>query len=179
MRRICPSICIDDIFLINYLSLWKQDYRLLVFDIDHTLLPCGLRRLSVRARRKLRELHEMGFQIAFLTNTVVPWRQKRAREIAASAKIRSIVLVCCNGFHCKPRRWGFDEVCGVSGISPNKAVMIGDMLWRDIEGAQKAGYGCTILVRPHGPDNIFIRRCRRKELEIKNWLKEIGLLRSW
>lgn len=175
MKRICPSICIDDIFSIDYLFLWKQGFRLLVFDLDHTMLPCSKRRLTVKTRRKLRELHEIGFQIAFLTNTVVPWREKRARDIARSAKIKKVILVCCNGFHCKPRPWGFNEICRIAGILPDKAVMIGDMLWRDIEGAQKAGFGCAILVKPHGPDNIFIRRCRRKELEIKKWLEEIGL----
>jgi len=117
----------------------------------------------------------MGFQIAFLTNTVVSWRGKRAREIAESAKIKSLVLICCNGSHCKPKPWGFEEVCRLAGISADQAIMVGDIIQRGIKGAQKAGFGYTILVKPHGPDNIFIRRCRRKELEIKEWLEEIGL----
>lgn len=174
MKHIRPSYCVDTIFHIDYKSLWQEGIRLLVFDLDHTLLSTKSRRLSVQTRRKLRELKTMGFEIAFLSNTVVPWRQKRVREIVASAKIK-VVCVTCNYFHCKPNRWGFDEVCKLSGITAENAVMIGDMLLRDIFGAQQAGYRLTILVKPHGPDNIFLLRCRRQERKIKTWLAEIGL----
>lgn len=176
MRRICPSICVQDIFHIDYQSLWEQGFRVLVFDLDHTLLPCSKRRLTAKTRRKLRELHNMGFKIVFLTNTVISLREKRAREIAKSAKNKKVILVCCNGFHCKPRQWGFDEACLRAGVQAERAVMVGDMLWRDIEGAQHAGFGYTILVKPHGPDNIFTIRCRRNERVIKRWLAERGLI---
>jgi HAD superfamily phosphatase (TIGR01668 family) len=172
-----PSIHIRNIFEINGRKLWDMGFRVLVIDIDHTLVSTKSWRVSVKTRRKLKELQKMGFRIVFLTNTVVPWRQKRAREIAKSAKI-DVILVCCDFFHCKPSRWGFEEACRLAGVAAEKAVMIGDMLLRDIFGANKAGYGFTILVEPKGPDNLIIRRSRRKELEIKKWLAEIGLIRS-
>lgn len=176
MKKICPDLFVKDIFHIDYSSLWKQGFRLLVFDIDHTLLPCGPRRLTVDTKRKLRELQRMGFRIAFLTNTVVPWREKRAREIAESAKNKNVILVCCNFFRCKPSRWGFNEVCLRTGIRAESAVMVGDLLGRDIGGAQKADFGFTVLVQPKGRDNIWVSRSRKKELPTKKWLEEIGLI---
>jgi len=180
LRWIRPNVCVKDIFDIDFLKLWRDGFRALVFDIDHTLTSTKSWRVTVKTRRKLKELQKMGFKIVFLTNTVVPWRKKRARAITESAKIKNVILVCCNliPFHCKPRCWGFLRACRLAGVAVKKTVMVGDMLLYDILGAQNARYGYTILVEPRGPDNIFIFRSRKKEREIKEWLAEIGLLRS-
>lgn len=174
MRLIRPNVCVEDIFHVDYGSLWRRGFRLLVFDVDHTLLPYNSSKLSRKTRKKLQELRKMGFKIAFLTNTVFQWREKRAREIVDSAKM-PVILICCNFFGCKPSPWGFNEVCRIVGISAARSVMIGDMLLRDIFGALKANYGFTVLVKPHGPDNIFILRCRRQERKMKAKLAEMGI----
>lgn len=174
MKRIKPSTWVNDIFQIDYRSLWNDGYRLIVFDLDHTLLSIKSYRLSVKTRRRLRQIKKMGFQIAFLSNTGIPYRERRVREVVSSVKF-SVISVCCNYFRCKPRVWGFQKVCHLAGISAEKAVMVGDMLLRDIIGAQNAGYGYTILVEPYGPDHVFLLRCRRQERKIIEWLKEHGL----
>ena len=173
MRCIIPDLFADDIFHIDYELLFKQGFRLLVFDLDHTLISTESSHVSVKTRRLLFKLKKMGFEIAFLSNTVVFWREKRVANIVESTKI-NVFSVCCNGFHCKPNIWGYEEVCRLTGVESSEAVMIGDMLLRDIFGAIKAKYGFTVLVRPHGPDNIFILRCRIQEKKLLEWLIEIG-----
>jgi predicted HAD superfamily phosphohydrolase YqeG len=174
-EKICPNLLVEDISETKkYLQEWfDRGFRVFACDLEHTLLSPGEKRVVARFALILEEADRIGFVVAIITNTIVPIREKQVKQVVASLRI-VVICVCCNFLRCKPHRYGFDEVCRVAKVPPEKVVYVGDMLHRDMGGARKAGYGLTVMVRPHGRTNIWVLWSRWMERKFRRWLKEIG-----
>ena len=188
MKNMRPDMYVKDVSEIPLAKLKRQGFEIIVLDADHTLLSPKDCRVTNRIKRWFKKASKMGFKIGILSNTVVSLREERIEKIVASAEI-PIFSVCCNliEFRIKPFRirlhlrqlkpygYGFDRICQLAGVSASKAVMAGDTLYYDIWGGQKAGFGFTILVRPNGPNNLWVLWRRLKERKpIKRFIEQFG-----
>jgi putative hydrolase of the HAD superfamily len=94
------------------------------------------------SRDCLVELKKRGLKTAVLTNT--PWGSpagmwKREIERHGLDSLLDVILCCRDVGWRKPARQPFDEVARALGVLPGEALMVGDSIVWDVEGARAAG----------------------------------------
>ena len=137
------NLKLDSIYDLDPVSLKKMGMKGILFDIDNTLEEYATKEPGERSIAFIRRLGEYGFRIGILSNA----SHKRAeRFLNGFPKMYypEILMVSKAG---KPLKSGFLKLVHEMGIKPQEAVMVGDQLYTDIWGGNRAG--CyTVLVNP-------------------------------
>lgn len=67
----------------------------------------------------------------------------------------------------KPGRSTFDQFASITGVPPSQTAHVGDQIYKDVLGANKAGLAVSILVARHGTgDDWRVRYLQRPLLEV-------------
>ena len=154
-----PDAYAPDVFAIRYQKLWEMGYRALIFDIDNTLVPHGedsVPQIDLLFRR----LHEIGFETLLLTNN----DEARTRRFMQNIETE---YICDAG---KPDPGGFLRAADLLHCNAEEIVCIGDQMFVDTLGANRAGLD-NILVH-------FIRRPDEQHIGKKRYI-EFAVLRMW
>ena len=154
-----PDAYAPDVFAIQYKKLWKMGYRALIFDIDNTLVPHGADS-EPRVDRLFAHLHEIGFETLLLTNN----DEARTRRFMQNITAEYI----CDAE--KPAPDGFRRAVDLLHCDAKEIVCIGDQMFVDTLGANRAGLD-NILVH-------FIRRPDETRIGKKRYI-EFAVLRIW
>ena len=137
---------------IDYRGWYEKGKRALLFDIDNTLVPHGAP-ADEKAIALFKELHQIGFRTCLISNN----REPRVRSFADSVGARYLWKAG------KPSPRGYETACAMLQVTPEQTLFIGDQLFTDIWGANRAGID-TILVDPiHPKEEIQIVLKRRLE----------------
>ena len=111
---------------------------LLMADLDNTLIPYTMSLPTDELHAWRDSLADHGVTLFVTSNNRHPDRVInfcRALDVPYITRAR------------KPRREGFDRVLDIMGVTPDRAVMIGDQIFTDVLGAHRAGIR-AVLVRP-------------------------------
>ena len=138
LERFFPDAYVESAYKIDYVVLYKQGIRGLIYDIDNTLVEHGAD-ASKEAIALMKQLKEIGFHICFLSNNKEP-RVKRFNEPIQAPYLYK------GG---KPGRAGYEKAMQLLGTNRKTTVFIGDQLFTDIYGAKRTGIR-NILVKPIG-----------------------------
>ena len=97
----------------------------------------------------LRELHDAGYTLGCVTNTLADTATIRAmlRRHGIEDVMRSVVVSADEGWR-KPHRALFEKALRETGAAAHEAVFIGDSPWHDVAGAQAVGMR-TVLTRQY------------------------------
>ena len=127
-KQFYPDEWVDSAYEINYLALYEQGYRGLLFDIDNTLVPHGAP-ADERAVAFFESLRTMGFRSCFLSNNkkerVEPFNQAVKEQYIENAR--------------KPSRKNYIRAMELLKTDRTNTIFIGDQLFTDIYGAKRAG----------------------------------------
>lgn len=118
----------NSVYEIDFETLYSQGYRGLLFDIDNTLVGHG-DPADERAIELFQKLHEIGFKTCLISNNKEP----RVKPFADA--VESYYVYKAN----KPSGAGYEKGCEVMGVPKDQAIFIGDQLFTDIWGANRAG----------------------------------------
>ena len=146
-----PSLHCDSIYTIDIEHLKERGIRLLLLDLDNTLIPYGVKQPDERLCAWARQLEAQGITPFVLSNSRKPTR------VQEFAKALAVPFVRRAG---KPQRKGFLEALRRMDCTPSQACMVGDQIFTDILGANRSDI-FSILVTPIRQDTIFrkIRFC--------------------
>ncbi len=137
---------------IDYEAFYEKGYRAVLYDIDNTLVPHGAP-ADDAAIALFERLRAIGFKTCLVSNNQMP----RVRPFADQVQSRCIVNA-----H-KPAASGYLAACRLIGVPPAETLFVGDQLFTDICGANRAGI-YSILVQPiHPCEEIQIILKRRLE----------------
>lgn len=138
LRRFSPAESLDSLESIQLADLWDAGKRLILLDVDNTLLPWRSTDIPDSTLAWLAEGKRIGFQFCALSNTRNP---ARLQELCSRMGIESIR----DKFKPSPRMY----VLALErfGVSADGAVMVGDQLLTDVLGANRSGID-AIWVRP-------------------------------
>ena len=164
-ERFFPDRYVASTYVIDFEKLYEQGFRGLIFDIDNTLVPHDAPP-DERSIRLMQELRQKGFSIMTVSNNHEP----RVRSLAEKLEIGYI-----HDAH-KPAPRGYLAACSRMGLLPEETACIGDQLFTDVLGANRAGVR-SILVLPvdRSTDIPRIRLKRRLEAPIlKAYEKHYG-----
>ncbi|MBE6908661.1 MAG: HAD-IIIA family hydrolase [Ruminococcaceae bacterium] len=156
LKELYPYETAGSAFDVDYRWLYEQGFRGLIFDIDNTLVHHG-DDATPEVEALMRDLRDMGFQIAFVTDNDEERVLRFIRNIDA-------VYVCDAG---KPSRDGFLKAAELMGLDRGQIVCLGDQMFKDVLGANRAGMA-NVLVK-------FIRLDSEKRIGKKRYLEKAVL----
>ena len=137
----CPLIprhLAESIYSLTPALLKEQGIRLVLADLDNTLAPYEEALPSPALRRWKEELEGAGITLFVVSNS------RKSRRCPDFCEALGIPYVRHAG---KPSRKGFREALRQTGIPAENTLMVGDQIFTDIMGANRAGIA-TVLVRP-------------------------------
>ena len=168
--RFYPKKYVDSAYDIPYEAFYQRGIRGVIFDIDNTLVPHGAP-ADERAEALFERLRKAGFKTCLMSNN------KEPRVAPFAAAVHSDYLYKAG----KPGLAGYRKAMEMMGTRTETTLFVGDQLFTDVYGANRAGI-YAILVKPiHPKEEIqivlkrrlervvlwFYRRSRRKEEENK------------
>lgn len=128
----------DSIYALTGESLERAGIRYLLADLDNTLCPYSAAQPDQPLRSWLTDLKAHGVTLFLLSNS------RKPRRPAQFAKALGIDYL---GHAGKPKTVGFQQALARLGADPDACAMVGDQVFTDILGANRAGVR-SILVRP-------------------------------
>lgn len=150
-KKFYPADYLESAYEVNYEVLYQKGVRGLIFDIDNTLVEHGAPATD-RAKELFLHLKETGFATCLISNNKEPRVVPFAREVGADHYV-------CDAH--KPSRTNYRRAMELMGTDISNTYFIGDQLFTDVYGANRAGIP-SILVRPIHPKEEFQIVLKRK-----------------
>lgn len=136
MNPFFPEQMCGSVYEISFAQLMQEGVRGVIFDIDNTLVPPDAP-ADRRSAELIHTLRELGLKICLVSNN----RGPRVRAFAEATGLPYVAKAL------KPRRRGYRRAMEIMGTAPESTVSVGDQLFTDIWGANRAGLH-TVLVKP-------------------------------
>lgn len=130
-------------FDIPFDDLYHRGVRGVIFDIDNTLVLHDAP-ADERAINFIKDVQDKGFKTSILSNNEEPRTRDFANAVGSSYIYRA----------GKPKIDGYIKAMKLMGTDKNDTVMVGDQLFTDIWGANRAGVQ-SILVKRLGKEKYF------------------------
>ena len=128
----------DNIYEISGAALGRRGIRLLLADLDNTLVPYGVPLPDEKLKGWRDELAAHGVTLFILSNNR---HESRPRTFAQALDVPYI------GHAGKPKTASFVKAMEQMGVAPEQTAIVGDQIFTDVLGGNRAGVA-TILVKP-------------------------------
>lgn len=152
-----PDEYLDSTYLIDFEEKYRQGYRGIIFDIDNTLVPHGLP-ADERAVALFKRLKDTGYQVTMLSNNKEP----RVKMFCDAVDAPYIYKAG------KPNPAKYRQAMMDMGTDEKNTLFVGDQIFTDVWGANKAGIH-SILVKPIHPKEEI-------QIVLKRYLEKIVLI---
>lgn len=134
LERWYPTAHVPSVFAIDYEKLAALSYKGILFDIDNTLVHHG-DDSTPEVDALFRHIHSLGLKTLLLSDN------SAVRIERFNRNIRTLFIAEAG----KPDPAAYRRACAILGLPPEQVVCVGDQLFRDIRGANRAGLD-SILV---------------------------------
>lgn len=138
MFSLLPWKWTDSIYDLTGKGLYRVGIRLLLADLDNTLIPYSQSEPDEVLRRWRADLNANGVTLFLLSNS------RKATRAPNFARSFGIDYLCHAG---KPKVGGYRAAMERCGVTAGECAMVGDQIFTDILGANRAGVR-SILVKP-------------------------------
>lgn len=152
-EKFYPTKEFNSVYQIDYDSLYQQGYRGLIYDIDNTLTEHGAP-ATEQIKQLMKKLKKQGFGICLLSNN----KEERVKMFNEDIHVQYIHKAG------KPAVKGYEKAIELMGCSKENTIFIGDQIFTDIYGANRAGIP-AYLVKPiasHEEIQIVLKRYLEK-----------------
>ena len=140
-----PTHVCGSIYDIDWPALARGGVRLVLADLDNTLVPYSAAAPSGRLLEWKAELDSLGLTLFVLSNSR---KSRRCPDFCAQLGVPFLRRAG------KPGTDGFLRAMAEQGVGPGQTVMVGDQLFTDALGANRAGVP-VYLVKPIQFGNPF------------------------
>ena len=157
MNQYLPNMCYKNIFDIDYEKLVQQNIKLLLFDLDNTIIPDNVKDINDDIKQLFKKIKKLNIKPMIFSNSIKPNKVKR---ICNELDIDYVYLAM------KPLPFKFRKVIKNNNLNKEEVAIVGDQLLTDIKGGNRVGI-TTILVKPISEyDAIFtcFNRFREKRI---------------
>ncbi len=137
LKKFYPDNIIESVYDYDFVSLYNKGYRLLIFDIDNTLVKHNAP-ADDRAIKLFKELKDIGFKTCLISNN------KKDRVLSFFNRVNADNYIFKAG---KPKKSGYLEAMKSLGENNCTTVFFGDQLFTDVYGAKRLGI-LSIVVKP-------------------------------
>lgn len=146
-----PTYIENTIYDIDFQKYYYKGYRLLIFDIDNTLVLHDAD-ANINIKNLIDKLKNIGFKLSLLSNNNKNRVEKFANDILIDTYIYNAD---------KPNKKNYiNTLSKFNNINNSNALYIGDQLLTDIYGANQSNID-SILVKPIGPEKYIHIKFKR------------------
>lgn len=156
LERLYPNVYLDSTYEIDFEQYYQDGYRAIIFDIDNTLVPHGAP-ADQRAIALFKRLHALGYQTMMLSNNKEP----RVKMFCDAVDAEYIYKAG------KPNPANYREAMKRMHTDEKNTLFVGDQIFTDVRGANKAGI-YSILVKPIHPKEEI-------QIVLKRYLEKVVL----
>ena len=156
MSKLYPWAEATSAYQIDYQKEYDNGVRGVLFDVDNTLVPHGAP-ATEQAKKLFEKLHQIGLKTCIISNN----KEARVRPFAKAVGSDYIDKAG------KPSAHGYEQGMKRIHTTPNTTIFVGDQIFTDIYGANKAGIR-TYLVKPIHPKEEI-------QIVLKRYLERIVL----
>lgn len=164
IKSYMPIDCIKNIFDIDYSKLYENGRKIILIDLDNTLIPYDQSEPSEKHLKLFDSLHQMGFKVVIISNNHKP----RVKNFAD--KVNCLYVYSA----LKPLKRGYKKALKLLNSPDKKEIIsIGDQIMTDVLGSSKVGLDC-LLVKPikRKSEKWFTKINRKLENMIINKIKK-------
>lgn len=151
-RALYPKKEYKSAYHVPYERYYEKGYRGILFDVDNTLVEHD-QPATKRAKELFQRLHELGFQTCVISNN----KEHRVQPFAD--KIHAFYVHKAG----KPLAGGYIRGMERMGTKPDTTIFVGDQIFTDIWGANRAGIHSILVGRLAKHEEIQIILKRRLE----------------
>ena len=151
-----PKVYLDSTYEIDFEQYYQDGYRAIIFDIDNTLVSHGAP-ADQRAIALFKRLHALGYQTMMLSNNKEP----RVKMFCDAVDAEYIYKAG------KPNPANYKEAMKRMHTDEKNTLFVGDQIFTDVWGANKAGI-YSILVKPIHPKEEI-------QIVLKRYLEKVVL----
>lgn len=156
MNKFLPHIYEKSIYDVDYKRLYKNNIKVILFDLDNTIIPANEIEVNYNIIKLFKNIKKIGIIPVIFSNSP----KGRIKKVADKLDIDFVYLAC------KPLSFKFKKFLNKNNLNKSEVAIIGDQLLTDIKGGNKVGIK-TILVKPISDyDSIFTRFNRIRENKI-------------
>lgn len=137
-----PAEYLQDIFSVNLDSLKNRGIKLLLIDVNNTVLPQDALQPSLRTIHWFEQLREYSFQTVLVSSSLDKNRL---------TKIASVLKVPVYYFVLKPMLPAVRHILAERKIAPEECALIGDALWTDVLPAKLLGIYSVLVEKCDQP----------------------------
>ncbi len=141
---------------INFEDFYEKGFRGIIFDIDNTLVPHGMP-ADERAIALMKRLKKIGYRVTMLSNNKEPRVKMFCDAVDAPYIFKA----------GKPNPQNYRKAFVEMGTNEKNTLFVGDQIFTDVWGANKAGLH-SILVKPIHPKEEI-------QIVLKRYLERIVL----
>ncbi len=153
LEHLYPDSVTASVYALDWEGLSAR-YGAVIFDIDNTLVPHGAP-ADEQAVRLFSRIHSLGMKTLLVSNN----REARVKPFAEALETAYVHKAG------KPKKKGYDRAVGKLGMKPERILFIGDQVFTDIWGANRAGMH-TVLTEPVDPSTDEI------QIVVKRWFEK-------
>lgn len=153
LENLYPDEDVASAYTIDYQSYYDRGYRGILFDVDNTLVEHD-QPVTIKAIELFHHLREMGFQTCIISNNT----EERVRPLAAALESAYVHKAQ------KPSAKGFLRGMEQMGTTPDTTLFIGDQIFTDIWGANRARIHSILVkqIASHEEIQIVLKRYLEK-----------------
>ena len=126
-KRFYPFEYVESVFNIDYEKLYNMGFRGIMFDIDNTLVPHG-DDSTAEIDELFKRIHAIGFKTLMLSNNGKERIERFLKNIDSDYIDNSE----------KPKKKNYLEGIKKMGLNKEKVLFVGDQVFTDILGANRA-----------------------------------------
>lgn len=166
LQQVMPDEYVSSVHHIDLDKLWLSGKRLLLSDLDNTLVPWNDAVVPEHLLDWFTQVKARGFEMCLISNN----KGDRVEQFAATLGLYAIAAAR------KPRPEAFKKAMQQFGRTRAETIMVGDQLFTDIKGGNAAGL-YTVLVLPiHSREWWGTKMVRRVERIAMRRLIKHGLV---
>lgn len=150
-RHFCPVRAVDLLTDVDLGELYAQGKKLLLVDVDNTLVEWRSEEIPQSTVDWINHAHELGMKVCVLSNTR---HKERLHRLAGRLSIDYLLG------KFKPSRFMYHKALEKFGFSAEEAIMVGDQIFTDILGANRSGIE-AIWVRQMAPKDLILTKVSR------------------
>lgn len=152
-QNLYPDEDADSAYDIDYQAFYDRGYRGILFDVDNTLVEHG-QPVTLGAIELFQRLEEMGFHTCIISNN----KDERVKPLASALESEYVYKAG------KPSARGYLLGMEKMGTTPETTLFVGDQIFTDIWGANRAGVHSVLVkqIARHEEIQIVLKRLLEK-----------------
>lgn len=164
LRRFCPDYMVESIRDLDPDDLIRWGVKGVLLDLDNTLLPWKSHEMPVETMEWVTRCQAVGLKLCLVSNTR---NLTRLRDMADLMGLPAVAPT-----KMKPSRMGFLQALELLEVAPADAVMIGDQMFTDVWGGNRAGIRTIWVERMAKREFFGTRFSRMVERFLSRWISK-------